>query len=199
MAPMMAGPASGRRSSLPAAEITHHARVSDESKLPAASRFGRAAMGERLAGFIYGTIVALAVVVAGSRAYPHASGRIAALVAVTSAALWLAHVYAHAVGTAVAEDEHLSLAELRGIARREGSIVEAAVPPVAALLLGAVGIVSTQVAIWLAIALGLVVLAAQGIVFSRVERLGRLATAGVVLANAAFGLVLIALKLLLTH
>ena len=38
-------------------------------------------MGERLGGFIYGTIVALAVVVAGAKAYPHEAGHIAALVA----------------------------------------------------------------------------------------------------------------------
>jgi hypothetical protein len=47
--------------------------------------FSRAAAGERLGGFIYGTILVLAVLVAGARAYPHASGHIAALVAVTSA------------------------------------------------------------------------------------------------------------------
>src|SRR5207244_4130003 len=58
-----------------------------------AARISRATMGERLGGFIYGTIVALAVVVAGARAYPQGAGHIAALVAATSVAFWLAHVY----------------------------------------------------------------------------------------------------------
>jgi len=88
-----------------------------------AARLGRAAMGERLGGFIYGTIVALAVVVAGARAYPHGAGHIAALVAATSVAFWVAHVYSHALVHSVASDEHISVAELRHIARREGSIV----------------------------------------------------------------------------
>jgi hypothetical protein len=156
-------------------------------------------MGERLGGFIYGTIVVLAVVVAGAKAYPHDAARIAAVAVVTSVALWLAHVYAHALGHSVAHDEHLSLTELGRIARREGSIVEAAVPPVGALLLGAFGVISTHAAVWAAIALGLVVLAVQGVEFARVEKLGWAGTIGVVAANLALGGLLIALKLVLTH
>jgi hypothetical protein len=166
---------------------------------PAAVRLSRSALVERLGGFIYGTIIVLAVVVAGARAYPDDAGRIAVLVAVTSVVFWLAHVYAHGLAHSVARDEHLSLAELRRIARREGSIVEAALPPVAALLLGALGLLATEVAVWVAIALGLVVLAAQGITFARVERLGWLGAAGVVTANLVLGIGLVALKLALSH
>ena len=139
----------------------HYAVIEKEHRSPA-SRLGRAAMGERLGGFIYGTIVVLAVLVAGAKAYPHAAGRIAALVAITSVVFWLAHVYAHSLGQSVATDEHLSMAELRHIARREGSIVEAAVPPLGALMLGAFGLVSTRAAVWLAFGLGLAVLAVAG-------------------------------------
>jgi hypothetical protein len=156
-------------------------------------------MGERLGGFIYGTIVVLAVVVAGARAYQHEAGNIAALAAVSVVALWLAHVYAHGVAHSVSRREHLSVAELRRIARREGSIVEAALPPIGALLLGAVGLVSTKGAVWLALGLGLVVLAAQGVAVARVERLGWLGTLGIVAANLGLGLLLIGLKLVVTH
>src|SRR3954469_5689221 len=100
-----------------------------------AARLGRAAMGERLGGFIYGTIVALAVVVAGARAYPHGAGHIAALVAVTSVVFWVAHVYAHGLAEGVAKDEHRPVSVLRQVAKRERGILEAAVPPVVALLL----------------------------------------------------------------
>jgi hypothetical protein len=156
-------------------------------------------MGERLGGFIYGTIIVLAVVVAGARAYPHDAGRIAGIVGVTSIVFWLAHVYAHSLAHSVAHNEHLSLAELRHIARREGALVEAAVPPVGALLLGAFGVFSTRTSVWLAFGLGLVVLAAQGITFARVERLGRLGTLVVVAANLGLGVLLIGLKLLVSH
>lgn len=156
-------------------------------------------MGERLGGFIYGTIVVLAVVIAGARAYPHGAGHIVVLVVVTAVALWLAHVYAHGLAYAVAHDEHFSLAELQRIARREGSIVEATLPPVAALLLGAFGVVSTQVSVWAALALGMIVLAAQGVMFARVERLAWLGTIAVVAANLGLGVLIIGLKLLVTH
>ena len=165
----------------------------------AAARVGRSAMGERLAGFIYGTIVTLSVVVAGARAYPHSPEHVAALVAVTCAFLWIAHVYAHGLSHSVARNEHLSFADLGHIARREGSIVEAAVPPVAALLLGSAGLYSPRTAVWIAFVLGLLVLLAEGLVFARVERLGPTGTLVVVAANLGLGLLLVALKLVLTH
>jgi hypothetical protein len=159
----------------------------------------RTVVGQRLAGFIYGTIVALSVIVAGARAYPDSAGRVAALVAVTCVVFWLAHVYAHGLAHSVSHREHLSFGELRHIARREGSIVEAALPPVAALLLGTMGVLSAHAALWLAFALGLAVLAVQGVVFARVERLGRVGTLVVVTVNVGLGLVIVALKLFLTH
>jgi hypothetical protein len=164
-----------------------------------AFRFGRAAMGERLGGFVYGTIVVLAVLVGGAKAYPHDAGKIAAMVAVTAVVFWLAHVYAHGLSRTVARDEHLSLSELRSIAWHEGSILEAALPPLAALLLGAFGLLSTRAAVWAAYGVGLAVLAVQGLVLARIERLGRLGTLAVVAANLSLGIALVSLKLLVTH
>jgi hypothetical protein len=158
-----------------------------------------AAMGERLAGFVYGTIIALAVLVAGARAFPHGAGHIAALVLVTSIVFWLAHVYAHALGGSVARDRRLTLAELRTVGRHEAAIIEAALVPVAALLLGTLGLISTKASVWLALAAGLVVLAAEGLLFARLERLGWLGTLAIVSANLALGVALIGLKLLVTH
>lgn len=175
------------------------AGTADRSDPPRAVRLARAAMGERLGGFIYGTIIVLAVVAAGSKAYPGQAGYVAATVAVTSVVFWLAHVYAHGLAHSVAHDEHLSRAVLWSIARREGSIIGAAVLPLAALLLGALGVVSTGTAIWIAFALGLAVLGAQGIVFARVERLGPLGTLGVVVANLGLGVLLVGLKVFLPH
>jgi antirestriction protein ArdC len=163
------------------------------------ARLRRRATGERLSGFIYGTIVVLAVIVGGDRAYPDDAARIAAMVVVTSIVLWLAHVYAHSIQHSVAHDEHLSVAALRRIARREAAIVEAAVPPLAALVLGTLGVISTKAAVWAAFGLGLAVLAAQGVVFARVERLGWLGTVGVVACNLALGAALVGLKLVLSH
>jgi hypothetical protein len=159
----------------------------------------RPAVAARVAGFTYGTILVLSVIVAGAKAYPHGPGHVAALVGVTSVVFWLAHVYADGLGHSVAHDRRLSLAELRHIARREASIVEAAVPAVAALLLGAFGVISTQAAVWAAFGLGLAVLVVEGVTYARVERMDVLGTTLVVAANVSLGLLLIALKLFVTH
>jgi len=156
-------------------------------------------MGARLGGFVYGTIVVLSVLVAGARAYPHSAGRIAGLVLASSVVFWVAHVYAHGISESITDDERLSVADLRRIARHEASIVEASLPPLVALLLGALGVVSTQSAVWLAFALGLLVLFVEGIVVARVERLAALGTVAVVAANLALGLSLVALKLVIGH
>jgi hypothetical protein len=172
---------------------------SEDTQRGRAALMGRAAMGERLGGFIYGTIVVLSVVITGGKAYPRDPGQIAAFVAITIVVFWLAHVYSHGLAHSVGHDEHLSFAELRRIAHRESSLLEAAVPSVVALLAGALGLISEGAAIWLALALGLVVLAAQGFLFARAERLAWLGTLVVVALNLGFGVFLIALKILVSH
>jgi len=159
----------------------------------------RAATADRVAGFTYGTLVTLSMVIAGAKLYPDGPGQIAAFVVLTTVALWLAHVYARTIGQSVSHERRLQLAGLRHIARREGAIVEAALPPVVPLLLAAVGLISTQLALWVAFALGLVVLAVQGVQFARAERLGLLRTCVAVTVNVGAGLVLVCMKLLLTH
>lgn len=155
--------------------------------------------GERLAGFTYGTLVALSMVIAGAKLYPDGPGQITAFVVLTTVALWLAHVYSHTIGQSVSHERRVQLDELRRIARREGAIVEAALPPVVPLLLGAFGVISTQLAIWAAFGLGLAVLAVQGLEFARIEQLGRLGTVVAVAGNVGVGLLLVAVKLVVTH
>ena len=154
--------------------------------------------GQRLAGFIYGTIVVLSVVIAGAKAFPNGMGHIAALVLVTASVFWLAHVYAHSLGQSAQTGEHLSFEAVRHIAWREASIIGAALPPVAMLVLGEIGLLSPKASIWAAVIVGLLVLAAQGVVFARIEKLGVLATLVVVTLNLCLGLVLIALKIFVT-
>lgn len=156
-------------------------------------------MGERLGGYVYGTIVVLAVIVAGAKAYPHDAGHVAVLVVITTAVFWLAHVYSHALAHSITRDQHLSLAELRGIARHEAAIIEAGALPLVPLVLGAVGILSDSAAGWAAVAMGLAVLAIEGVVFARAERLRPLASLVVITLNLGLGLVIVALKVFVTH
>ncbi|MGE5273044.1 MAG: hypothetical protein ACM3QU_04625 [Verrucomicrobiota bacterium] len=155
--------------------------------------------GERLGGYIYGEIVVLATIAAGAQAYKHGAGHIAVLVLATTAVFWLAHLYAHALADSIRRGEHLSWSELKEVAGRESSIIEAAVLPVLMLALGSIGIVSVHVAVWLAFLAGLIVLVTEGFAFARMERLGALATTGIVAANLVMGLLLVALKLGVSH
>lgn len=173
--------------------------VNDSSRHGWLARIARPAMGERLGGFVYGTIVVMAVVVASAKAFPDGPGHIAAIVVVTIGVFWFAHVYAHALAHTVSHGEHLSRRQFADIARREAAILEAGVPPVVALMLGALGAFPARTAVWLALGLGLAVLAAEGLVFARAERLGWAGTLAVVAANLALGLVIVAMKAVVTH
>ena len=102
--------------------------------------FSRAEIAERLGGFVYGTIVVLSVIVAGAKAYPDDTTRIAVLVVVTTIVFWLAHAYAHALAESVRSNEHLTVTEVRRIGRHEAPLVQAGVPSIAVLLLGSLGL-----------------------------------------------------------
>jgi len=151
-----------------------------------------------IAGTVYGTIMVMATLVAGSTAEPDPA-RLAAIVATTVLVLWAAHVYAHGLAESIDLGRRLDGAELRSIASRELSIPLAAVPPVVALLLGAVGLLRETRAVWLAMGLGVVTLAVQGLRYARVEKLGRTGTLVAVAINLALGLALVALKALVAH
>ena len=158
--------------------------------------FSRADIAERLGGFVYGTIVVLSVIVAGAKAYPDDTTRIAVLVVATTVVFWLAHAYAHALTHSVRTGEQLTIAEVRHIGRHEAALILAGLPSIAVLLLGSLDVLDADTAVWLALGLGLVVLAVQGFVFARAERLGPKGTVAVVAVNLALGLLLVALKLL---
>ena len=158
--------------------------------------FSRADIAERLGGFVYGTIVVLSVIVAGAKAYPDDTTRIAVLVVATTVVFWLAHAYAHALTHSVRTGEQLTFDEVRQIGSHEAALILAGVPSIAVLLLGSLDVLDADTAVWLALCLGLVVLAVQGFVFARAERLGPKGTVAVVAVNLALGLLLVALKLL---
>jgi hypothetical protein len=85
------------------------------------------------------------------------------------------------------------------LAGRELGILLAVVPPSLALLLGAVGVLDESASIWLALAVGLVALALEGLRYARVERLALTGTLLVVAANAGLGLMVVLLKAEVLH
>ena len=127
---------------------------------------------DRIAGTVYGTIVVMGAITAGSGARAEPS-HLAAIVFATVLVLWISHVRARPRR----ERRPRASARPRGVAsvaRRELGLLLAAVGPVLALLLGAIGVVRESRALWLAMALGVATLAVQGVRYARLEHIGRL-------------------------
>ncbi len=164
-------------------------------------RLKRFLLGDRrrISGTVYGTIIVMSVLAAGSRAYQHELWRLLAIVAVTVVVLWLAHVYAHGLGESLELGRRVTLGELRSIAGREYSIVAAAVLPLISLALGVAGVLPNRSAVLLALWLGVVALTVQGVRYARLERLSRGAAVATVAMNLAIGLGLVALEVWISH
>lgn len=102
-----------------------------------------------IAGTVYGTIVVMATVTAGSNGEQTDALRLSVVVVVvTVIVLWAAHVYAHSLAESLEHRGRLDGAELGSLARQELAIPAAAVAPVAALVLAALGVLGEQTAVW---------------------------------------------------
>jgi hypothetical protein len=149
---------------------------------------------ERIAGSVYGTIVVLGVLAAGSESEAIDAWELDVLMVGTVLVLWIAHVYAHGIADSVSAGKPLDREAIRSLAVREVSIVLAAVGPAIVLLLGAFGLMGDENAVWLALAIGTLVLAFQGLRYAEATALRRRGTVVVVAINVALGLVIVALK-----
>jgi hypothetical protein len=154
---------------------------------------------DTIASTVFGTITAMATVAAYGRVFPNSPWTVEELVLSTAVVLWLAHLYTHALAESLAERRPLRFARLRALARRELGILLAAVPPSIALILGALGLFDETVSIWLAIALGLGILALEGARYAQLERLGKKGAFLAVAANVGLGLLVVLLKVEVLH
>jgi hypothetical protein len=150
-----------------------------------------------IARAIYGTILALAVVLAVSDDPDNGIGYVLGGLLATAIVFWLSHVYAEVLAEHVRSGTRSWSGDVRAALAREWPLVESAVPLAAGLLLGVVGLVSRDTAVNVAIGLGLAELFAWGFAVGR--RLGQALPLAVLtgLANCALGAVLVALKGLL--
>lgn len=153
---------------------------------------------QSVGGTVYGTVVVMGAVTAGSDPNPRA-GELAVIVATTVLVLWIAHVYSHSLAETIQLNRRLDRREFADVARREWAIPLAAVGPVAVLVLGGLGLLRDATAIWISLGVGLAVLAVEGVRYAGVESmrgLGVLVTVGL---NVALGLVIVGLKVAVAH
>jgi hypothetical protein len=154
---------------------------------------------DRIASTVFGTITAMATVAAYGRAFPDSPWTVEELVISTAVVLWIAHLYTHALSESISGQHKLRVAGIRRLAGRELGILLAVVPPSIALLLGALDVIDETASIWLALGLGLAILALEGVRYARLERLGRTGTLVAVAANVGLGLFVVLLKAEVLH
>jgi hypothetical protein len=153
---------------------------------------------QSIAGAVYGTIVVMGAIAAGSDAEAEPR-QLATFAGSTVLVLWLAHVYSHSLAETITAGRRLDRAELFDVMRRELPIPLAAVPPVAALVLGAAGVLRETTAIRLALGIGLATLVVQGFRYAGVEGFSRAGTVVAVAVNLSLGLVIVGLEAALAH
>ena len=111
---------------------------------------------------IYGTVLVLAALTAAYAAERHDPRKLIELVVSAVVVFWAAYVYAHALSESIESGNRLTRTGVLHVAARELGIVLAAVIPIVALLLGAIGLINESTSVWVAIGLGLATLTVQG-------------------------------------
>ena len=121
---------------------------------------------------IYGLILATSVIAVSREYDPSNAGRIGVTVLVTGVVFWLAHIYARGLACSLRHHRMLNRSEVREVLRHDWPLVEATVPPVLILGLGALDIVPDKAAILAAMLAALVELATVGAYVARTSGAG---------------------------
>jgi hypothetical protein len=152
-----------------------------------------------VASAIYGTILATTVVAGTSSSEEVSVTAGALIVLVTTMVFWLAHVYANLLAQRVVLKRRPSWAERAALAGQEWPLVQAGALPAFLLLLGTTGLYGRDTAFAIAMWSGVAALFVWGIVFARHEGrgIGFAILSGIF--NAALGLIVIILKILVSH
>ena len=144
------------------------------------------------AGAIYGQILSLAVVAGLSEDSAISALEMLEGLVVTMLVFWLAHAYANLL--ARGSTGRLSLRALRETLEREWPLAQSALPPAIGLLLALVGLISRNAGVVVALALGVIALAAWAAVIGRLGGRSVLGTLLIALESTALGVIIIALK-----
>jgi hypothetical protein len=144
---------------------------------------------------IYGSVLAATVVVSSGDL--RAPGVLALLLVVSGVVFWFAHVYAV---TVAAVHGGWRVGAIRAGLRHEWPVAFAAIPPaVAALVCGSLPNLSVTDGVWAALAVAIIEQQVWGYAAIRTARLSGRALAMTILLNIAIGVVIVALKVMISH
>jgi hypothetical protein len=158
------------------------------------ARSGR--LPANVSGAIYGQILVTSLVGALSEDSDIDAEYILVSVGATMLVFWLAHVYAAAMARGLETAQHVGWGEIRRLAAGEWPLVQATFPTAIVLALGAIGVLSTETAVGLAITVGVVALFAWGLAIGRASGSSWAAALLGAAISAGFGLVVVGLKAL---
>jgi hypothetical protein len=148
-----------------------------------------------LAGVIYGTILATAIVAGMDEQGSVSSARALGVLLATGAILWSARVYAYLFAERLRERRRVQPGEVRRLIAREWPVFQATLPLAVPLTLGTLGVLSTGLALVLATLVGVAMLIGWGVVLSRRAGQGRAGVVGAAAVNSLVGLLIISLEL----
>ncbi|HEX2498137.1 MAG TPA: hypothetical protein VHO00_05005 [Actinomycetes bacterium] len=145
------------------------------------------------AAAIYGTIVTTAVIgAAGSKS----AQTVLELAVGTLLVFWLAHVYAMALAHHL-QGVRLNWSAISHAMLEERPMLEAPVPSLLVLLLGAIGLLEDRPAVVVALLVGVAQLVGWGIAYARSQDWGWPMALAAGLVNGMFGLAVVILEVLL--
>lgn len=147
-----------------------------------------------LAGAIYGTIVATAVVASIDAKTDESAWRAFWLLLASGVFFWAAHVYAYLLADRIQGHHRTRREDIGRVMSREWPLLQSSVPLAVPLTLGGLGILSTDAALGLATFVGVATLVAWGVAFSRREGYGLAGIAGAASINAFVGMTIVGLE-----
>lgn len=149
----------------------------------------------RIAGAIYGTILATTVV-AAIGPEPEKLSRALAVVVVTSAVFYAAHVYSVVVGARLVARRPLTGSEVGAVAASEWPMLQSSWPVLLPLLLGKLGVIPDEAATNVAMLAGITALFIYGVLIGVREGRGWVSVALNATVVGSFGLLILLLKVL---
>lgn len=124
---------------------------------------------------------------------------IAITVALTNVVFWVAHVHATLISDWSHEGGRPGWHQARQRLVRELPLIMACVPTLVVLVLSGLGFYDVAPAVWLALILGIVLLAGWGLAIARIARLGVVGGVFVAGINVTLGLAIVLLKVIVSH
>ncbi|NUO47158.1 MAG: hypothetical protein HOV82_34605 [Streptomyces sp.] len=154
--------------------------------------------GEDYTGGVYGSMLAASVVIGAGSLGSFPRTELVLLLLLTGVVFWIAHVHAQLFGARLAQ-QPLNRRVVAHVCRDEWPIVQAAVPPAAAVAVSPLLGMDVRGAVWLALAVAVAGQVGWSVAAARHAGASPRLMAATASVNLVLGLLIILFKIVLTH